>query len=126
MSSFDKYVIIKKLEEEMGKIVISQKAIAKIAGLATVESYGVVGLVPYNVKTKLLSLLEKNSLDRGVEVKIDGERVIIDLFVVIQGGTNILEVAKTIISQVTYVVKKITSINQIDVNVIVKGIKREE
>lgn len=110
----------------MGKIVISQKSIAKIAGLATIESYGVVGLVPFSVKTRFLSLLDKKSLDRGVEVKIDGESVNIDLYVVIQGGTNILEVAKTIVSQVTYVVKKITSIDQIDVNVIVKGIKREE
>lgn len=109
----------------MGKIVISRKAIAKIAGLATTESYGVVGLVPYNLKSRILSILERNSLDKGVEVKFEDEKVSIDLYVIIKAGTNVSEVAKTIISQVSYTIKRITSLENIDVNVIVRGIKGE-
>ncbi len=110
----------------MGKIVVSQKAIAKIAGLAATEAYGVVGLVPYSVKSRILSILEKKSAEKGVDVTLDGDKVKIDLYVVIQGGTNVLEVAKTVISQVSYTVGKLTSLKNIDVSVIVKGIKMEE
>lgn len=110
----------------MGKIIISQNAIAKIAGLSAMESYGVVGLVPYKFKDKIRYLLDKKAIDKGVDVKVDGRNVEIDLYVVIQGGTKVSEIAKTIISQVSYRVKSLTGIENVEVNVIVKGVKREE
>lgn len=110
----------------MGKIIISENAISKLAALAAMECYGVVGLVPARMGDRFLSLLGKENLSRGVDVKINGKNVTINLYVILQGGVRVSEVANTIISQVSYKMKKLTSIKNIDVNVIVKGVKREE
>ncbi len=110
----------------MGKIIISENAISKLAALAAMECYGVVGLVPARMGDRFLSLLGKENLSRGIDVKINGKNVTINLYVILQGGVRVSEVANTIISQVSYKMKKLTSIKNIDVNVIVKGVKREE
>jgi len=110
----------------MGKIIISENAISKLTALAAMECYGVVGLVPARMGDRFLSLLGKENLSRGVDVKISGKNVTINLYVILQGGVRVSEVANTIISQVSYKMKKLTSIKNIDVNVIVKGVKREE
>ncbi|NCO27770.1 MAG: Asp23/Gls24 family envelope stress response protein [Caldiserica bacterium CG02_land_8_20_14_3_00_36_38] len=110
----------------MGKIIISQNSISKLAALAVMECYGVVGLVPARLGDRFLSLLGKENLSRGVDVKIDGKNVTINLYVILQGGIKVSEVANTIISQVSYKMKKLTGIENIDVNVVVRGIRREE
>ena len=110
----------------MGKIIISENAISKLAALAAMECYGVVGLVPARMGDRFLSLLGKENLSRGIDVKINGKNITINLYVILQGGVRVSEVANTIISQVSYKMKKLTSIKNIDVNVIVKGVKREE
>ena len=110
----------------MGKIIISENAISKLAALAAMECYGVVGLVPARMGDRFLSLLGKENLSRGVDAKINGKNITINLYVILQGGVRVSEVANTIISQVSYKMKKLTSIKNIDVNVIVKGVKREE
>jgi uncharacterized alkaline shock family protein YloU len=110
----------------MGKIIISENAMSKLAALAAMECYGVVGLVPARLGDRFLSLLGKENLARGVNVKIDERSVVIDLYVILQGGVKVSEVANTIISQVSYKMKKLTGLKQIDVNVIVKGVRREE
>lgn len=110
----------------MGKIIISENAMSKLAALAAMECYGVVGLVPAGLGDRFLSLLGKENLARGVNVKIDERSVVIDLYVILQGGVKVSEVANTIISQVSYKMKKLTGLKQIDVNVIVKGVRREE
>jgi uncharacterized alkaline shock family protein YloU len=110
----------------MGRIIISENAMSKLAALAAMECYGVVGLVPARLGDRFLSLLGKENLARGVNVKIDERSVVIDLYVILQGGVKVSEVANTIISQVSYKMKKLTGLKQIDVNVIVKGVRREE
>jgi uncharacterized alkaline shock family protein YloU len=110
----------------MGKIIISENAISKLAALAAMECYGVVGLVPARIGDRFLSLLGKENLSRGVDIKINGKNVTINLYVILQGGVKVSEVANTIISQVSYKMKKLTSLKNVDVNVIVKGVKREE
>jgi uncharacterized alkaline shock family protein YloU len=109
----------------MGKIIVSKNAIAKLATLATMECYGVVGLVPTTFTGKVLSLLGKAELTKAATVEIKGKKVKIDIYVVLQSGVKVSEVANTIISQVEYKLKKLTGLKDIDVNVIVAGIKRE-
>ncbi len=109
----------------MGKIIVSGKALAKIAAASAMECYGVVGFVPASLNRRFFSLLNKERILQGVIVKIDGRKVGVYLHVVIQGGVKVSEVAKTIISQVSYTFKNITSIEGVDVSVIIKGVKRE-
>lgn len=111
----------------MGKIIISEKALKKIVAFATIECYGVVGLAPKTLYDRILRTLKLEEYESGVDIDIiDNNSLKVTLFVILQGGTNILEVANTITSQVAYKIKQLTHIENIDVDVIVKGIKGEE
>ncbi len=109
----------------MGKIIVSKNAIAKLAALSTMECYGVVGLVPITFTGRVLSLLGMQDLTKGIEVRIRKNTVSLDIHVVLESGVKVSEVAKTIISQVRYKIKQLTGIKNIDVNVIVTGVRRE-
>jgi len=110
----------------MGKIIISEKALKKIAAFATIECYGIVGLAPKTIYDKILNTLKLEEYEAGVDVDIlDNNSVKITLFVILQGGTNVLEIANTVISQVAYRVKQLTHIENVDVDIIIKGIKGE-
>ncbi len=110
----------------MGKIIVSKNALAKLAALTTMECYGVVGLVPVSFTGKVLSLLGKPDLTKGINVEIKGKKVFFEIYVVIQSGVKVSEVAKTIINQVRYKLNKLTGIKDIEIKVIVSGVKREE
>jgi uncharacterized alkaline shock family protein YloU len=111
----------------MAKIIISENAIKKIAAYATIECYGVVGLAPKTFYDQILKVLKIEEYESGVDVDIlDNNSIKITLYVVVQGGTNVLEIANTIISQVNYKVKQLTHIKDVDVDVVIKGIKGEE
>ncbi len=110
----------------MNKIIVSKNALAKLAALTTMECYGVVGLVPIMLTSKVLSLLGKTDLTKGVNVEIKGKTVSFEIFVILQSELKISEVAKTIINQVTYKLNKLTGIKDINIKVVIAGVKREE
>ena len=109
----------------MGKIIVSKNVLAKLAALTTMECYGVVGLVPVSFTGRVLSLLGKPDLTKGINVKIDGKQVYFEIYVVLQNGVKVSEVAKTIINQVKYKLNKLTGIKNIEIKVIIAGVKRE-
>jgi uncharacterized alkaline shock family protein YloU len=109
----------------MKKIIISENALAKLAALTTMQCYGVVGLVPENIGKRFLSLLVGDKLSRGVDVKIKGRQVSFTIYVVLQSGVKVSEVANIIVHQVSYKLEKLTGLKDIDVSVVIKGVKRE-
>ncbi len=109
----------------MRKIIVSKNALAKLVALTTMECYGVVGLVPVTLTDKVLSLLGKPDLTKGINVEIKGKSVSFEIFVVLQSGVKVSEVAKTIINQVKYKLNKLTGIKDINIEVVIAGVKRE-
>lgn len=109
----------------MGKIIVSENALAKLAALTTMQCYGVVGLVPTGFRERFSSLLSKDKASRGIEVEIQGRHVSFTVYVVLQSGVKVSEVASTIIRQVSYKLKKFTGLKDIDVNVVIKSVRRE-
>ena len=109
----------------MGKIIVSENALAKLAALTTMQCYGVVGLVPTGFRERFSSLLSKDKVSRGIEVEIQGRQVSFTVYVVLQSGVKVSEVASTIIRQVSYKLKKFTGLKDIDVNVVIKSVRRE-
>ena len=107
----------------LGKIYISEEAIATLAGLATNESYGVVGMVSRRFSDGLTELLGRESLGRGVEVVWQDQQLYIEVHVVVSYGTRISEVARNVISRVHYTVQKYTELPIAWVTVNVRSIK---
>src|ERR671938_514768 len=81
-----------------GKIEVSPKAIAHVASRAAQRSYGVVGLAPRHARPGWAELLRREEAHKGVEVAFTEGRVVIELYVVLEYGTRISEVARNIMS----------------------------
>lgn len=111
------------IENELGTINIENDAISKVAGFATTECYGIVGMASKNVKDGIVKLLKIESLTKGVKLHIEDEKLVIDLHIIVKYGTNIKAVAETIINTVKYKVEEATSMNVACINIFVEGIK---
>lgn len=108
---------------DYGKIEIAQDTLATIAGAAVVRCYGIVGMVPRGLRQEVTEILGKDSLSQGVEVRIDGDEVRIDLWVVVCYGVKIVEVASNVMEAVRYEIERMTGLRAVEVNVNVAGIK---
>ena len=110
-------------ETSFGKIEVSPKTISHIASRATQQSYGVVGLTSRHARPGWAELLRREEEYKGVVVKFSGGRVIIDLYVVIEYGTRISEVARNIMSSVKFAVESALGVPVVQVNVNVQNIR---
>ena len=106
-----------------GKISISDLAIAKVASHTAMEGYGIVEMVSRRFTDSLSELLKKDSGGRGVKVTTSGNRIYIDLYVVIKYGVSINAVAESLKESVKYRVEKFTGMIVDTVNVNVIGVK---
>ena len=71
-----------------GKISISDAAIAKVAKNATLECYGIVETVSRRFTDSLTELIRKQPGGRGIKVVTSGDRIFIDIYVIIKYGVS--------------------------------------
>ena len=106
----------------LGSIQVSSRAIATIAYHAARSSYGVVGLTSKNLVNGITKALVKDPT-HGVEVKYDGKSITIDLYIVVEYGTNLKSVADSVINTVIYQVEKTLGMEVEEVNVHIQGLR---
>ena len=106
-----------------GKITISDMAIAKVASQAAMECYGIVDTVSRRFTDSLSELFKKQSQGRGVRVTTEGDRIYIDVYVIIKFGVSINAVAELLKESVKYRVEKFTGMIVDTVNVNVIGVR---
>ena len=106
-----------------GKISISDLAIAKVAAQAAVESYGIVDTVARRFSDTLAELLKKDAGGKGVRIVTSGNRITIDVSVVIKYGVSIEAVAESLKEGVKYKVERFTGMIVDTVNVNIVGLK---
>ena len=111
-----------RLTKEYGYVEIDKQVIAQIVYRAAMESYGLVGL---GYKSKgIVELLKGENATKGVKVdELEDNTIAIELYVIIQYGTNISTVANNIIDRVKYTVEKMTAINVSKIDINVQGIR---
>lgn len=107
----------------LGRISLSDEVIATLAGLATTECYGIVGMVSTKIKDGLAELLGRESLSKGVQVYIDADQIEIHLYVVVGYGTRISEIARNVTNKVSYAVESATGYPVSDVRIHVQGVR---
>ena len=78
-----------KVSNEMGNVVIDTDVIAKYAGLAAIECFGIVGMAAISMKDGFVKLLKKDSITRGINVSLDEDNMLtIDFHVIISYGVS--------------------------------------
>ena len=106
-----------------GKIEVAPRAIATIAAQAVGRSYGVVGMAPHTFRAGVAQVLHQSDAHRGVEVRIGEDQIEIDLYVIMEYGTRIGEVARNVQENVRYAVERALGLPVARVNVRVQGLK---
>ena len=112
-----------KLTNELGSVNISQDVISIMAGLSAMECYGLVGMSTKGFQDGLSQLLRMKNLTKGIEVEIGEEGVVIDLYIIVEYGVKISEVANNVINRVKYTLEENAGVNVREVNINVQGVR---
>lgn len=112
------------IDSDIGNISVDNEVIARYAGSAAVECFGVVGMASVNVKDGLVKLLKKDNISHGVNVALDESgKLYISLHIVVAYGVSISAVADNLINNVRYKVEEFTGLDVDKINVIVEGVR---
>ncbi len=103
---------------EVGTVRIADEVVGIIAGLAANEVPGVSGMSG----ASLVEMLGKRNLSKGVKVNVGEREAAVDLFVVIEYGVRIPEVAMQIQENVKKAIEGMTGLQVVEVNVHVQGV----
>ena len=106
-----------------GKITISDLAIARVASHAATECYGIVEPVSRRFTDSLAELSGRRPKGKGVRVTTNGDRIYIDVYVIIKFGVSINAVAESLKESVKYRVERFTGMIVDTVNVNIIGVK---
>lgn len=113
-----------QLDNDLGKVFVSDDCIATIAGSAAMECYGLVGMVSRSgIKDGIAVLLGRDNWTKGVEIRQDDEGLHIDLYIIVSYGTKISEVAHNIRSKVIYVLNGVIGLEVSKVNIYVQDVR---
>jgi uncharacterized alkaline shock family protein YloU len=109
-----------------GKIEVSARAIATVAGRAVADSYGVVGIAARRPRFGGVELVPPEHYSRGVDVRFEKDHVRIDLYVVLEHGLRITTIAHNIMANVKFAVERTLGLRVVQVNVNVQGLRVSE
>jgi uncharacterized alkaline shock family protein YloU len=109
--------------EKLGKIEVSQRAIATIAADAVLKSYGVVGMASARLEDGIAEILHREHLERGVVVALKDDQLTIDLYVIVEYGTRVSEVGRNIAQTVKFAVEKAIGMPVARISVNVQGLR---
>ena len=113
-----------EINNEFGHVFISDDVIASVAGGAAVSCYGIIGMASKNqVKDGITEILRKENYAKGIVVKKDEEKLVIDLYIIVMYGTKISEIANNVQSSVKYQIEKTLGVKVNEVNIYIQGIK---
>jgi len=112
-----------KIKNELGVITIENEVIARIAGMAAMDCYGIVGMAAKNVKDGIVQLLKLESLTKGVRLSLENEAATIELHIIVEYGTNIAAIGETLVSTVQYRVEEYTGVRVEKINIFVEGVR---
>ena len=113
-------------DSTLGRIEVTPRAIASVASYAVLSCYGIVGMSAATVRDGIAEILQLDNAHRGVEVDVVDGSIVVDLYVVVEYGTRISEVAQNVMGNVKFAVEKALSMPVSEVNVHVQGLRISE
>src|SRR5881275_1191979 len=106
----------------LGKIEVLPNAIHTIAKQATSECYGVVGITAPRLHNGQAVLLEPEHSNQGIQVRVVNEQIIVEVYVALEYGLRMSEIAHNIMSSVKFSIEKMLGVPVAQVNVNVQGL----
>lgn len=111
--------------KEVGNIKIADEVVSIIAGLAATEVAGVAGMSG-GIVGGIAEMLGRKNLSKGVKVEVGEKEAAVDLFVIVDYGVRIPEVAWNIQENVKKAIENMTGLKVVEVNVHVQGVNFQQ
>ena len=108
---------------DYGQISVSPEVIAFYAGSQAVECFGIVGMAAVRMRDGIVRILRRDSLSKGIHVKIEDNALVIELHVIIAYGVSIKAVTDNLIETIKYKVEAFTGMELKKVKVFVEGVR---
>lgn len=105
----------------IGSIKISDEVVKIIAGIAAMEIKGVSGMSG-GIAGGIAEKLGRKNMSKGVKAEVGAKEATIDVFVIIEYGMPIKDVASQIQIKVKKAVESMTGLRVREVNVNVQGV----
>jgi uncharacterized alkaline shock family protein YloU len=109
----------------LGRVEIAPEVLEVIAGIAASEVNGLANMRG-NFAAGVVERFGKKSHSKGVKVELTENGILIDLYVVLDFGVSIPEVAQKIQANIRQTLKNMTSLDVAEVNVHVVGLQMEK
>ena len=111
--------------DELGSIKITDEVVAIIAGIAAMDVPGVSSMSG-GIANGIAEALGRKNLSKGVKVEVGEKEAAIDLYIIVEYGYRIPEIAWNIQEKVKKSVEAMTGLNVIEVNIHVQGVNFEK
>lgn len=112
-------------EVDEGSIKIADEVVGIITGLAATEIDGVAGMSG-GLAGGLADMLGRKNLSKGVKVEVTDDNALVDVYVIINYGNSIPDVAWKIQDNVKQAIEGMTGLDVKAVNVHVQGVNFPE
>lgn len=114
-----------EINNEFGAIRIADEVVATVAGLAAADVEGVASMSG-GWSTDLVEKLGRKSYGKGIKVEVIDEQTKIDIFIVVEFGFQIPDVAENVQKEVKMAVETMTGLSVTAVNVHIVGVSMKK
>jgi len=111
--------------DEYGKVLFADEVVATIAGLAATDIKGVAAMSG-GLADGIAEKLGRKSLAKGVKVKVGEKEAAVDLYIIVDYGVRVPEVAWNIQENVKKSIETMTGLSVTEVNIHVQGVNFEK
>ena len=106
---------------DIGSVRIADDVIASIAGIAAMETVGVVGMSS-GLIGGMAELIGKRNPAKGVKVQVGAREVAVDVYIIVEYGLRIPDVALQVQEKIKEAIETATGMSVVEVNVHVQGV----
>lgn len=117
----DKVIGALGADAEDNTVRIADDVVGVIAGIAAMEVEGVAGMAG-GLASNMVEMLGKKNLSKGVRVQVGEKECAIDIYIVVEYGVRIPDVAQRVQENVKQAVESMTGLNVVEVNIHVQGV----
>lgn len=110
-----------KLTSESGTIKIASDVVTVIASMAATEVKGVAGMSG-GFTTDIVEKFGVKSSSKGIKVQVGETETSIDLYLIVEYGAKIPDVAWEVQQNVKKAVETMTGLNVVEVNIHIQGL----
>ncbi len=112
-----------KVNTGLGTVEITSEVLSTLAGLLTMECYGVVGMAAKRKTDGIVELLGRDNFSRGVKLSVQENEINVDLYIMTEYGTPLSTIAKNVMDAVKNGLEQWTGLTVRAVNVTIESIK---